>query len=129
MKKIILIIGLIILTSKFAQTEEKNEEKVVAQVGNIKITLAEVQKEISRSGKSNSFTDKLNTLTTEGKKKILDQLVREKLFFLASQDEGIKLDHDEEEQLTKLRNYLLIRKYISKKIKQNPVTEQEMKNY
>jgi len=129
MKKIILIIGLVVLTSKFAQTEGKNEEKVVAQIGNVKITLTEVQKEISRSGKSNSFADKLNTLTTEGKKKILDQLVREKLFSLASQDEGIKLDQDEEEQLTKLRNYLLIRKYKSEKIKQNPVTEQEMKNY
>jgi len=105
------------------------EERIIAEIGQEKITLEQLEKEMGRYGRSQNFKDRLETLTEEGKKRILEQLIKERLFYLAAQEEGIKLSSDEEEQMARLKKYFLIRKYISQKIKENPVSEEQMRDY
>jgi len=71
-----LIAGLMVLVSELGTAEEKKQDKVVAQVGKEKITLAEVQNEIGRLGKSPNFADKLGTLTAEGSPGLLSGEVK-----------------------------------------------------
>jgi len=105
------------------------EERIIVEIGQEKITLEQLEKEMSRYRKSQNLKDRMEMLTEEGKKRILEQLIRERLFYLAAQEEGIKLSAEEEEQIAGLKKYLLSRKYISQKSKENSISEEEMKNY
>jgi len=101
----------------------------VVEIGKYKITIDEFENELKRYGKSQSFRDKLDTLTEEGKKRVLENMIRENLFYIAGEEEGIKLSSEEEEQINRLKRYIIIRKYITEKLKEKPVTEEEMKDY
>jgi len=121
---IILILFLNITNFLFSQNEN-----VVVEIGKYKITIDEFENELKRYGKSQSFRDKLDTLTEEGKKRVLENMIRENLFYIAGEEEGIKLSSEEEEQINRLKRYIIIRKYITEKLKEKPVTEEEMKDY
>jgi peptidyl-prolyl cis-trans isomerase C len=121
---IILILFLNITNFLFSQNEN-----IVAEIGKYKITIDEFENELKRYGKSQSFRDKLGTLTEEGKKRVLENMIRENLFYIAGEEEGIKLSSEEEEQINRLKRYIIIRKYITEKLKEKPVTEEEMKDY
>lgn len=56
------------------------DHQVVAVIGGEQITKNDLDDEVAEYGKSGDFQAKLLTLTPEGKKKILDNLVKERLF-------------------------------------------------
>ncbi|MGB9677352.1 MAG: SurA N-terminal domain-containing protein, partial [Candidatus Ratteibacteria bacterium] len=104
-------------------------EKILSEIGEYRVTYEEFEKEMERYGKSQNLKDRLDTLTDEGKRKILEQIIRERLFLIDAEKEGIKLTPEEEENIMKLRSYMIIKKYLTEKIKENPVKEEEMKDY
>ena len=127
MKKDLLVVLIFFLNiSNFLFSQNEN---ILVEIGKYKITIDEFENELKRYGKSQSFRDKLDTLTEEGKKRVLENMIRENLFYIAGEEEGIKLSSEEEEQINRLKRYIIIRKYITEKLKEKPVTEEEMKDY
>jgi len=127
MKKDLLVVLIFFLNiSNFLFSQNEN---ILVEIGKYKITIDEFENELKRYGKSQSFRDKLDTLTEEGKKRVLENMIRENLFYIAGEEEGIKLSSEEEEQINRLKRYIIIRKYITEKLKEKPVPEEEMKDY
>lgn len=103
--------------------------KIIAEIEDKKIVYEDFDKEIKNYRKSLNLKDRLNTLSEEGRKKILENKIREELFFMEAQKEGVELTEEEKYQIEKLKTSLIIRKYIIKKLAENPITEEEIKDY
>jgi len=106
-----------------------SEEKVVAEVGKEKITLKDYQDQILQYEKSKSFQQKLQSLTPEGKKKILDGMVRDSLFYQAAQEKGLTLNEETLKEIELLKRRLLIRKYVEQTLREKPIEDVELREY
>lgn len=106
-----------------------NEESLVAEVGKEKITLKDYENRILLHEKSSSFQKKLQSLTPEGKKKILEEMIRDSLFYQDALNKGITLSEDTLKELELIKRRLLIKKYQEQIKKVSPVTEEELSEY
>lgn len=112
-----IIILLFIVGIAFSKGSEKN---VVVKIGKQTFTYKDFEESLNQ--KIN-----LNNLSPDFKKRMLDQFVREKLFVAAAKDAGTKITEEQEKTLEKFRQMYLIRNYISKILKESPVTDTEVK--
>jgi peptidyl-prolyl cis-trans isomerase C len=106
-----------------------SEEKVVAEVGKEKIALKDYQEQVLQYERSQSFQQKLQSLTPEGKRKILDAMVKDSLFYQAAVDKGVTLSEGTLKEIELLKRRLLIRKYIEQALKERPVGDTELQDY
>ncbi|HOL66543.1 MAG TPA: peptidyl-prolyl cis-trans isomerase [bacterium] len=120
-------VGLMLVCAVVATSQERKVEKVVATVGSEKITAQQVEEEISRFTRP-GFPGS-GPGSNEARKRVLDQLVREKIFLKAATDANVKLTPQEEQQIEKMKTLLIIRKYVEEELKKKPVTEEEVKAY
>ena len=82
------------------------EGNVIAKIGDTEITIAEFEKELRMYGKGGNFQEKLLTLTPEGKKEILEKMVREKVLLQAAMDSKTTLDEEAEDRVDHLYDLL-----------------------
>jgi len=106
-----------------------SQDQVVAEVGKEKITLKDYQEQVLQYERSKSFQQKLQSLTPEGKKKILDGMVKDSLFYQAATEKGLTLNEETLKEIELLKRRLLIRKYIEQALKEKPVEEAELRDY
>jgi peptidyl-prolyl cis-trans isomerase C len=106
-----------------------SQDQVVAEVGKEKITLKDYQEQVLQYERSKSFQQKLQSLTPEGKKKILDGMVKDSLFYQAAMEKGLTLNEETLKEIELLKRRLLIRKYIEQALKEKPVEEAELRDY
>lgn len=128
-KKINCIIITLVFNLLLSPQYSFSDEQVIATIDVKNITIDDFKYEVKRHGISKSFQNRLLTLTPEGKKKILNELIRENLFYIAAKQEGTTLDKDAERELEKLKSEIIIKKYLKTELDANPVTEKEMKKY
>ena len=105
------------------------DHQVVAVIDGKEISNKALADEIAAYGKKGDFQAKLLTLTPEGKKKILNNLLRELLFYQAALDTGVKLDVETEKRLQELRRDLVVRKYIQSILEKASATDGEIYDY
>ena len=127
LKGILVLAGLMMLV--FSAAAHSQDDKVLARIGNGVIMVSEFEKEMRMYGKAGNFQEKLLTLTPKGRKNILDKIVRERLLYQAAMDSDTKLDSKTEEYLERLRQNLLVKKYIADTLVQKPITEEELRSY
>jgi peptidyl-prolyl cis-trans isomerase C len=125
---IIIAVLVCLLFLRFAG-KAYSEEKVVAEVGKEKITLKDYQEQVLQYEKSKSFQQKLQSLTPAGKKKILDGMVTDSLFYQAAMEKGLTLNEETLKEIELLKRRLLIRKYIEQALKEKPIEEAELRDY
>ena len=106
-----------------------SQDQIVAEVGKEKITLKDYQEQVLQYEKSKSFQQKLQSLTPEGKKKILDGMVKDSLFYQAAMEKGLTLNEETLKEIELLKRRLLIRKYIEQALKEKPIEEAELRDY
>lgn len=106
-----------------------SEEQILAEVGDQKITLKDFQEMVLQYEKSKSFQGKLLALTPEGKKKILEEMIKNNLFYQAARDGGITLKEETEKEIELMRRQLLIRRYIEQELQKKPITDDDLKGY
>lgn len=100
---------------------QKKDDPVVLKIGKKSFTLEEFEKSL------NQMRVKYANLNPDMKKRLFDQFVKEKLFFTAAQDSGIKLTTEQNENIERIKTMYLINNYISKLLQEKPVTETEIK--
>jgi len=118
MKKFIMLL-LVCLVSICAGEQEKS--KVIAKIGGKTLTLKEFQENLDQ------MKSRFASLNYDMKKRILDQFVREKLFTTAAKDAGINLTHEQEKYIERAKTMYLINNYVSNILRENPVTETDIK--
>lgn len=139
MKKLTLVLAFPLLlsgTSYFAGCK-KSEKKVVARVGNVKITTEDLLKELSNL--PGTYQNYLSTL--EGKKQFLDIILREKILLRAAEKSRIfrkkevqknlvEYQKRAKEQEIEFRKGLILREYL-RELQDGDlkVTEPELKLY
>ncbi|MCM8759275.1 MAG: peptidylprolyl isomerase [Candidatus Omnitrophica bacterium] len=116
-----ILIFLICLGFTYGFAAEKKQDPVVLKIGNQSFTLKEFEKNL------NQMRVRYVNLNPDMKKRLFDQFVKEKLFFTAAQDSGIKLTEEQSENIERLKTMYVITNYISKMLQENPVTETEIK--
>ncbi|MCM8769410.1 MAG: peptidyl-prolyl cis-trans isomerase [Candidatus Omnitrophica bacterium] len=123
----LLIFCFLVVSLTIVSGEEKKQGKVVASIGSENISLQEVDEEFNQFGRSGFFPGAGGN--NEMKKRLLDQIVRERLFLKAAKEAKVTLTSQEERQIEKMRALLIIRKYVEEELKKKPITEEEMKSY
>ncbi len=118
MKK--LLMGLLLLSTVFCA-----ESKILATVGNIQITTSDLQAKLdSLPAQYASFYS-----SEEGKKKLLEQLVQEKLFYLSGKAKNIEKDAEVVTALEKMREDVIMNYYLKKEMEKVTVSDKEIKDY
>lgn len=118
MKKLwMILIGLLV----FVQANDN----ILAEVGGLKITSSDLQQKYDALPPQYvSFYS-----TEEGKKKLLDQLVQEKLFYM----EAVRNKYDKEQEVInaveKMKENVLVNYYIQKEMATLKVSDKEINDY
>ena len=95
-KVIYIIISLLLIyQAAFAgQADKGPDEKTIAVIGNLSISADEFQEVIIRYRKSDDMQKVMETLTPEGKERILTEMIEQRLLALEAKERG--LDQDQE---------------------------------
>jgi len=102
----------------FGQTEQKS---VILKIGKQSFTLDDFEKNLEQ------MKVKYANLNPDMKKRLFDQFVREKLFLTAAKDAGTNLTEEQEKNLERLKMMYLMSNYVSAALKENPVTDTEVR--
>ena len=121
-----VLMGIAVLAAVCAVTV-RAEDKVLATVGNEKITEKDLEDNIKQFRMM--FPQAPPTLNPEQKRMILDQMVLHKTLFTAAMDAGTKLDTEAEFQLDMMRKTFTIKLFIDKQLAAVPVKDAEIKAY
>jgi len=104
-------------------------EKTGAVIGGEEIKKNDLDDEIASYGKNGDFHARLLTLMSPGKKDILDNLVKERLFYRAAVDKHVKLDLESEKRRQRVRQDIVVKKYIRTILEQQAATDRELYDY
>ncbi len=96
-------------------------EKAIVKIGKQSFTVRDFEQDLD------SMRLRTQNLNTDMKRRILDQFVREKLFVAAAIDAAVKITDEQKKNIEKLEKMYLIRNYIDQILKEDPVTETEVK--
>lgn len=121
-KMVLMIVG--ILCIAFIAFGQKSEKKTIVKIGKQNLTLKDFKEYLNQSRISENTFESLNP---DIKKRLLDQFVREKLFFTAAKDAKTELTQEQKKNLERLTTMYTIRNYVDRLIQENPVTETEIK--
>ncbi len=113
MKKIFVII--LFLSFVCTLTGQQKTNPVILKIGKQTFTVKDFEENI------NQMRVNYANLNPDMKKRLLDQFVKEKIFYTAAQDSGTKLTEEQKKNLEKLRTAYIITNYISKLLQKNPV--------
>ena len=102
---------------------------IVAVIGGEEITKNDLNDEIAEYGKSGTFQEKLLTLMPEGKREILNRLVKEQLLYRAALDEGVALNPEAAKRLERLKREMLVKQYVREVLEKNARTDGELYDY
>lgn len=100
-------------------------ETILATVGDNKITDKDLQIKIdSLPAQYVSFYS-----SAEGKRKLLDQLVQQKLFYLEAKSKNYEQDADVQDALEKMKEEVLTNYYLKKEMEKITVSDKEINDY
>jgi len=117
MKKIVL---LILCLGSFMLAET-----VLATIGDNKITDKDLQLKVdSLPAQYVSFYS-----SADGKRKLLDQLVQQKLFYLEAKAKNYEQDADVQEALSKMKEEVMTNFYLKKEMEKITVSDKEISDY
>jgi len=125
----IVVFSAVVLMLSSIPRAHSGDNRVVAVIGGEEISRKALEDEIAVYGKKDDIQAKLLTLTPDGKKEILDNLVKDTLFYRDAIDKGVSLDSETEKRLQRLRRDLLIKKYIQTMREKASATNGEMYDY
>ncbi|MBI1746594.1 MAG: peptidylprolyl isomerase [Acidobacteria bacterium] len=102
-----------------------DENKVIAQVGDFKLTLKELNDMISQYPPQ--FRGAFNTF--DRKKNLVERILESKVFAMAAEKEGLEKDPEIQKQLQSSREQILTYAYQRKLSKMVNATDEEVKTY
>ncbi|MCM8814487.1 MAG: peptidylprolyl isomerase [Candidatus Omnitrophica bacterium] len=117
-KPIVILILLILAVISQAQT---NKGAIVLKIGKQNFTIDDFEKYL------NQIKVNYANLNHDMKKRMLEQFVKEKVFFTAARDADTKLTEQQEKDIERIKTMYIINNYVSKILQENPVTDTEIK--
>jgi peptidyl-prolyl cis-trans isomerase C len=121
MKKLLVVILLLCAVS-LAVTEDS---KVLAVVNNEPITAKDVQDKIELF----PMQQQVMLSTEEGRKIVLDELVRGKVFYLAAKEQQLDQDQEIAQRIENIRRQFVVIKYLNNLLDKVSVTEEQQRKY
>lgn len=126
----IIIFLLLIYHAVFAgQAEKGPDEKAIAVIGNHLISVDEFQEVIIRYRESDDMQKVLETLTPEGKERILTEMIEQRLLALEAQERGLDQDQEIKRIIESTVNSLLIDFLIEKEIGRLDLSDDGLRKY
>ena len=113
MKKISLCVVIMMTLSLIVSCSAKKEGKTLVKIGPTEITEGDLQVISSINPRL-----KAQMASEFGKKKILDNLVEQELFYQAAKGEGLQNDPDVKEKIDIYKKVIISQAYLDKKLKE-----------
>ena len=111
------------------EPQTPSNHQVLVKIGDEEITVEYFHRKLSLYSRSPSLSQRLLTLTPKGKKKILEDLITEKVIYKAAKESGIELNEEEKELLKDMEKALIVNKFLRIQMEKKPITEDELKQY
>lgn len=122
-----ILFVLLIFLSLSSAVAENNPVAVV--IGGERISRNDLAEEIADYEKFGTFQEKLLTLTPEGKREILNRLVKERLLYQAAVDEGITIDPEAARRIERLKREFIVKQYVQAIIDKNKMKDGELYDF
>ncbi len=126
MKKLLVLIFVMVFITACSSPKQSTDKSVIAKVNNTAIT-------------KENFLDKLDRLpewaknrfqTDEGKKELLDEIIKEELLFQEAEKQGLHKDKEYMNKVDEFRRMTLVSNLLKREIEDKTIlSEEDLKNF